>query len=147
MAIVESILEYSLKPCNIALETVKNHKSSSCLDSITARLLFAANLIISAIALPIILIVGLISTIVDASQGEGLRSLVETICTLLITIKTLPISIIGIIAPLSATEYIEKRLDCCSEDNQDVDNEYERELTDIERLDLQEFRELDSLQG
>ena len=114
MTIVDSITNFSLIPISTAHPIRKNHKNSSCIDSIIARGCFALQVITSAIALPIIFAVGLLSGMLRGCCEKGKENLKEMVEGLVANLIAIPISIIGIIAPLSTTNSV---LNCIAEEN------------------------------
>ncbi len=105
MTLLNSINTAAIEPSQYATKVASNYKTATCGESITARILFVAQLIMSVIALPIILVLGLISTIVQAFDGKGGDACNEWGKFLKQHLFILiPTSFVGIFAPLEATD-------------------------------------------
>ena len=105
MTLLSSVQNYSTKPFDSAFTTAIENKEATCGQSVQARALFVTQLIISIVALPIILLIGLISLAVRATQGEGKEAAEELwMCLKEHLAVTIPTSLVGIFAPLNATK-------------------------------------------
>jgi len=110
MSLVELIKNCSMLPM-VAIENMEldlsESENVSCCQSATARLLAAAQVITSIIALPIILLFGLLSAAIQACfgrEGAGDEALKEMIDALKHhVISAIPVSVVGIFATLETT--------------------------------------------
>lgn len=104
MTLFRTVQINSVKPLLNAMETVENYESATCGESIKARALLTIQAIISLVALPIILLLGLISLAVLTCKGEGKKAANELWnCLKAHVVVAIPTSIIGPFIPLSAT--------------------------------------------
>ena len=79
-------------------------EDASFFESIGTRALFVLQVVASTIALPIILLLGLLDSLVYACKGEGAKGLKEMLNSFTEHfLVALPISLLGIIAPLKTT--------------------------------------------
>ena len=124
MTLLSSVQNYSTKPFDSAFTIAIENKEAACGKSLQARALFVTQLITSIVALPIILLIGLISLAVRACQGEGKEAAEELLmCLKEHFVITIPTSLVGIFAPLSATKDVGIALINCaliSQEQRDV---------------------------
>ena len=113
MYITEKLLDVSMAPSN----PQGSFKTKGCLArEITSRLLSAAQLLVSIVALPILLLIGLLETTFHLCTCSS-----NTLNTLKITLLSLdlhlcifiPVSFAGIFLPYSATGKIDEALAKC----------------------------------
>jgi hypothetical protein len=117
MSAIDYVSALFLKPFNSSvLDKCRSiPEKASCFDSIKARLYFVAQVIASVIALPIILILGIFTSLIHLVQCKSLNP----ICTQLKesfkfhALMAIPISLIGIFAPLTTTRNFGNSLDAC----------------------------------
>jgi len=117
MTLIHSFTEFYTLPMKSA-STIVSKNENSHFESIKARLLFVAQLIVSKIAIPIFLI----SLVFGAICGEKGEETVDECCNSLkdLFTKVIPISIIGIFAPFSTIDKCVKSFEdspCCGERN------------------------------
>lgn len=113
MSLFKSVCEFSLKPASYSEPILEQAKiaqinlekpSPTCFDSFKVRMLSIAQLIMSIVALPIILIVGLIAAGINAILGDYNQDLDLMWMMLKVhVIVMIPTSAVGIFAPLTTT--------------------------------------------
>jgi hypothetical protein len=104
MSFLKSINTFTIEPSQYATEVAAKGQNATFGESISARLLFVAQLVMSIIALPIILAIGLIAALVQSCNGngkEGFNELGDFLKQHLLIL--IPTSAVGIFAPLEAT--------------------------------------------
>ncbi len=115
MTLLNSVQNISVKPFDHAIGTIEPYGDVSCGQSIKARALFVIQAIVSLVALPIILLLGVFSLAVRTCQGEGKVAANELWDSLKMHIAVvLPTSLIGPFIPLSATLDVLTTLSNCS---------------------------------
>ena len=129
MTLLNSVQNFSTKPFVEAYATCINHEEATIGESIQTRALFVVQLIVSLVALPIVLVLGLISLAVRAGQGEGKAAANELWHGLKEhLIVTIPTSIIGTVAPLTVTNEVGVNLMKCAVIDQNYLNRIEKAL-------------------
>jgi hypothetical protein len=106
MTILRSLNNLTTLPSESIIKTVVNEHPNNigCGESTKIRLLFALQLIVSLVALPVLLVVGLISFVFRACAGEGKEALNELGRVLKEHILiAIPTSAVGIFASLETT--------------------------------------------
>ncbi len=131
MSVISSITDISTKAIQEATKSF-GERNPSCATSIGTRLLFIAQLIMSALALPIILLVGLIAGIVRACEGDGTLGFEEMLAGIKShLILVIPTSIVGIFLPIDTTRgvFISQSkclLESLSREVADIGRQYQR---------------------
>ena len=113
MYITKKLVEISMAP----LDAQASCQAKGCLArEIGSRLLSAAQLLVSIVALPILLLIGLLETTFHlcTCSSNTLNTLKVTLLTLQMQLGMLiPVSFAGIFLPYSATEKIAEALEKC----------------------------------
>ncbi len=104
MLVVAKLHEFSIAPYELI--DLENTEDISCLGSIRNRFYFVIQLIVSLIALPVLLLIGLFEIPIDSCRGANWRvTVLEVAYDLRVHFLYLvPISFIGIFIPLSTTK-------------------------------------------
>lgn len=107
MRVLEPLQNFSMKPAQwISDQEIDTENASTC-TSVKARLMAAVQLIISLVALPIILLVGLVQAAVNSKNDEGRKTLKDMVdCLKWHVLFAIPSAAVGIFASLEKTEEI-----------------------------------------
>ena len=115
MTLLNGVQNLSTDTFNHAVAICVLNEQANCGDSTKARALFALQLVVSLVALPILLLLGTISLAVRACQGEGKEAAKELWSCLKHHVGVvIPTSFVGIVAPLKTTENVVKSLLKCT---------------------------------
>jgi hypothetical protein len=104
MTLLQSINNLSLTPIEYTTDVAMDFENASCFQSIKARGAAALQIVVSLLALPIILAIGLLSAAFRVFQGEGKQAILELWGNLKQhVIYAIPTAFVGIFAPLETT--------------------------------------------
>ena len=125
MTLLQSLNEISKKPflCSMDIASRYTDPDTNCAKSALARLILVAQLIVSLIALPLLLVIGLISFAFRACAGEGKKALNELGSALKEHILVvIPTAAAGIFVSLETTmDVFEARSDAFDRSEEDSD--------------------------
>lgn len=114
MKALEQTTAFFLKPVDYSIKVVQN-KNATYGESFLARMCFIAQIISSIVALPFILIVGLATAFINLCRGDEVSPAFSDMGMSFkqLELFTLPLSLVGIFAPLSTTNSLGDSLATC----------------------------------
>ena len=105
---------FFLKPLNQALKVVLDPENATCGDSLVARVSLLAQVLFSLTALLVLLSIGLITAGANLCTGSNAKAFTPIKDHLKYhVLLALPLSIIGILAPLHITKDLRNSLNKC----------------------------------
>jgi hypothetical protein len=107
MTLLQSINNLTLKPIEYTTDVAMDFENASCFQSTKARGSAALQIVVSLLALPILLAIGLLSAAFRVFQGEGKQAMLELWSNLKQhVVYAIPTAFVGIFAPLETTSKV-----------------------------------------
>lgn len=115
MKALEQTATFFMKPINQNIEMLRDNDETTAGQSVFARMCFLAQIISSLVALPIILLVGLATAFINLCSGEKVGPAFTMMADKLklTQLFALPMSLVGVFAPLKTTEEFGNSLNNC----------------------------------